>query len=69
VIERVKEEFRGERMITIDGVKVISRDYWVLVRPSGTEPVLRVMLEAKTEELSKELMERIKRIVGEVIKT
>lgn len=67
VVEKVKEEFRNERLITIDGVKVISNDYWVLVRPSGTEPLLRVMIEARNEEIAKQLLERIDRIVNEVV--
>ncbi|WP_434730943.1 phosphoglucosamine mutase [Thermogladius sp. KZ2Tp1] len=66
VVERVKEEFKNERQITVDGVKVISRGYWVLVRPSGTEPLLRVMLEAESESKAREIVERIEKIIGEV---
>jgi len=66
VVERVKEEFKTERLITIDGVKVVGRDYWVLVRPSGTEPLLRVMLEARSESEAKSIFERIDKIVKEV---
>jgi len=65
VVERVKEEFKTERLITIDGVKVVGRDYWVLVRPSGTEPLLRVMLEARSESDAKSIFERIDKIVKE----
>lgn len=68
VIERVKEEFSNERLITIDGVKVMSTNYWLLVRPSGTEPLLRVMIEAKNECLAKEILERVEKIVNEVSK-
>lgn len=67
VIEKVKEEFKSERLITIDGVKVISSDYWLLVRPSGTEPLLRVMLEAKNKELAERLLERVEKLVKEVV--
>lgn len=67
VVEKVAEVFKNERLITIDGVKVISRDYWLLVRPSGTEPLLRVMIEAKTEEKAKELLEVVDSIVKEVV--
>lgn len=36
---------------TIDGVKLVTEgDRWVLVRPSGTEPLLRVYLEAENDE-------------------
>ncbi|MEM0506468.1 MAG: phosphoglucosamine mutase, partial [Thermosphaera sp.] len=66
VVERVKEEFKNEKLLLIDGVKVIARNYWILVRPSGTEPLLRVMLEARTEEDAKSIFERVSKIVMEV---
>ena len=37
---------------TKDGVKyILADDSWLLIRPSGTEPVLRVYAEGKTEEM------------------
>ncbi|MBN1965895.1 MAG: phosphoglucomutase/phosphomannomutase family protein, partial [Anaerolineae bacterium] len=34
-----------------DGIKfVLADDSWLLIRPSGTEPVLRVYAEAPTED-------------------
>ena len=42
---------------TTDGVKYIfSDDSWLLIRPSGTEPVLRVYAEGRTPEMVKELL-------------
>lgn len=44
--EQVKE------VITIDGVKyVLADDSWLLIRPSGTEPVLRVYAEGRSQEM------------------
>ncbi|MCA2002490.1 MAG: phosphoglucomutase/phosphomannomutase family protein, partial [Chloroflexi bacterium] len=41
-----------------DGVKyIMSDDSWLLIRPSGTEPVLRVYAEGRTQETLKALME------------
>lgn len=40
----------GREVETIDGVKIHAADGWVLVRPSGTEPLFRVYAEAKTPE-------------------
>ncbi len=68
VVERVKEAFKNYRLITIDGVKVIAEDFWLLVRPSGTEPLLRIMLEAKTKEKAEKILEQVKKIAEEVIK-
>jgi phosphomannomutase len=36
---------------TLDGVKyILSDESWLLIRPSGTEPVLRVYAEARSAE-------------------
>lgn len=42
---------------TKDGVKYILEDNsWLLIRPSGTEPVLRVYAEGRTDEMVKALL-------------
>lgn len=42
---------------TMDGVKYIfADDSWLLIRPSGTEPVLRVYAEGRSQEMVKELL-------------
>jgi phosphomannomutase/phosphoglucomutase len=40
---------------TTDGVKIWYDDGWLLVRPSGTEPIIRIFAEAQTEKRVKEL--------------
>ena len=40
-----------EKVNLMDGVRVTLPDNsWVLIRPSGTEPVIRVTIEAKTKK-------------------
>jgi len=57
VLEMIKEEACGEKVETIDGVKIwFSNDSWVLIRPSGTEPIYRIFAEAKTEDQAKKLI-------------
>ena len=46
---------QGRKVETIDGVKIHEPDGWVLVRPSGTEPLFRIYAEAKTPERAKAL--------------
>jgi len=45
------------QIITIDGVKyIMADDSWLLIRPSGTEPVLRVYAEGRSPQMVKALL-------------
>ncbi len=47
-----------QRVDTLDGVKFyLADDSWLLIRPSGTEPVLRVYAEAHTSQAVTALLE------------
>ncbi|MBW6471252.1 MAG: phosphoglucosamine mutase [Methanosarcinaceae archaeon] len=41
---------------TTDGVKIWYDEGWVLIRPSGTEPIIRIFAESKTKAKAEELM-------------
>ena len=51
----------GEKVVsvsTIDGCKyILADDSWLLIRPSGTEPVLRVYAEGRSPEMVEALLE------------
>lgn len=50
---------------TIDGVKyLLSDDSWLLIRPSGTEPVLRVYAEARDAEMVDTLLAYGEQVAG-----
>ncbi|MGY5862662.1 MAG: phosphoglucosamine mutase [Candidatus Thorarchaeota archaeon] len=55
-------------ILTVDGLGVFLEEGWVLVRPSGTEPVIRVTCEAPTQEIAESIMldakGTVERIVG-----
>jgi phosphomannomutase len=45
-------------ILTKDGVKyILADDSWLLIRPSGTEPVLRVYAEGRSQEMVDALLE------------
>ena len=62
------QSFDYERLIDIDGVRIENSNWWILFRPSGTEPIMRITLEAHTEEKAKELMEKAEKLVRNAIK-
>ena len=63
-VEAVKKHYASQRQVTIDGVKVFGDGYWLLVRPSGTEPVVRIMIEATTPQKTREILEQVKTILA-----
>jgi alpha-D-glucose phosphate-specific phosphoglucomutase len=58
--DNAPNEIGGEGVLnleTVDGVKyIMSDDSWLLIRPSGTEPVLRVYAEGRSEGMVESLL-------------
>jgi len=52
-----------EKAETIDGIKLWFKDGWILIRPSGTEPMIRVTAEAKTKKAAQKYAEIGKMLV------
>ena len=51
-LEKLYERFGDQgRVIELDGISVEAEDWHMNVRPSNTEPLLRLNLEARTREL------------------
>ena len=55
---RVTEHFAGARIDSTDGVRADLDDGWVHVRPSNTEPVIRVIAEARTQDRAQQLIDK-----------
>ncbi len=53
--QRVKA-IKGAKISEVDGIRADLNDGWVLVRPSGTEPKVRITVEAKTKKRASELL-------------
>jgi phosphomannomutase len=65
VLRKARREFAEYPMDLRDGVKVTLPDAWFLLRGSNTEPVMRVVAEAATEDAARNLAERIRGRVNE----
>ncbi|MCI4344952.1 MAG: phosphoglucosamine mutase [Thermoplasmata archaeon] len=46
---------KGGRVVTIDGVKILRDEGWILLRPSGTEPLIRIFAEAREPSTARRL--------------
>ncbi len=68
ILATVAEQYKAERVNTIDGVKIDFADRWVHLRKSNTEPIIRIYSEAPTEEeanaLAQQIMQVIQAIAG-----
>jgi phosphoglucosamine mutase len=70
VMARVKEEARvlgpGD-MNTLDGLRVDFSDSWVLIRASGTEPVIRIISESPSQARSAALLNKGEKLVRSLV--
>jgi alpha-D-glucose phosphate-specific phosphoglucomutase len=71
LVEAAPEQMNGERVTrcdTMDGVKFYMADHsWLLIRPSGTEPVLRIYAEARTPDFVDALLKTGSELGNKVI--
>ncbi len=69
VLEALRTRVAAPRVETMDGLKLIFPDgSWILVRPSGTEPIFRLYAEADTQEEADRLLAENKRLIEETVK-
>lgn len=61
IIERLKEKYRNGVQNHLDGLIIEFSNWWFNLRPSHTEPILTLVIEAKTPKL---LEQKNKEIIG-----
>ena len=59
ITEHMKEYFKDLPMDTRDGIRITKGGAWALIRPSGTEPLIRIYAESRDSAEAKELMGEI----------
>lgn len=67
--ERLRREFKGiSDVLTIDGIRFSFRDgSWALVRPSGTEPYIRVTAGGEREKSVEKVAGQVTRILKSLV--
>lgn len=61
-LSKIDSYFSSHTKDKQDGVKVLFDNAWVHVRPSNTEPIVRVFIEAPTAEKAQELLNEVRSI-------
>jgi len=70
VMAQVKEKaylFAPDEINTLDGLRLDFLDSWMLIRASGTEPVIRIISESTSQTQTDELISKGKKLVQSIV--
>ena len=67
LLEEIKYNKKFTNIDKTDGLKLYMNDDWVLMRPSGTEPIFRVYAESKEKTKAEQIAIFYKRLVESLI--
>jgi len=64
MINKIKEKYADGKQDYLDGITIEYKDWWFNLRPSNTEPLLRLTIEANTRKL----LEKKRKELSDIIK-
>jgi phosphomannomutase/phosphoglucomutase len=59
MLRAVKERFSKDMINEVDGIRIDRHDVWALIRPSGTEPLVRLYIESADASVAKKFEDEI----------
>jgi len=71
ILQNVKGKLASSQQAKIseeDGLRVDLPDCWVHIRPSNTEPIIRIIVEGKDETSTRQLAQQVRQIAEDVLK-
>lgn len=63
VFRRLREKYGSGKVIELDGLSIEFADWWFNVRPSNTEPLVRLNLEARTRPLMEQKRDELLKLI------
>lgn len=63
IIEAIKEKYSDGKQDELDGLTVGYKDWWFNIRPSQTEPLLRLTIEADNNEILSRSIKELENII------
>ena len=64
IVAKLKAQYADGALNEIDGLRVDYPDWWFLVRASGTEPVIRLIVEARTKDTMDEKIKEVQALIA-----
>ncbi len=64
VLDELKKTFSDGKIDDLDGITIQYKDWWFNCRPSNTEPLLRLNVEADSPDMLQEKLARLTSILG-----
>ena len=67
ILESLKSVYSSDMLDETDGVKIFKADTWALVRQSGTEPIVRIIIDSDTHEKANELYKELRTLINRIL--
>ncbi|MDR2854661.1 MAG: phosphoglucosamine mutase [Methanomicrobiales archaeon] len=67
ILAALRAAFANELLNDIDGLRIDRDDCWALVRPSGTEPIVRLYVESPSLEIAEQFSAEVKAVFESLI--
>jgi phosphomannomutase len=68
VLDVIIEKHKKQKIDLTDGVKILWRNQWIQIRPSNTEPIIRIYSEARTVEQANALGFKFIKEIEKIVK-
>jgi len=69
IIRQLRKKYSDKGEVSLlDGLKISFKDYWVHIRPSNTEPIIRLIIEAKSRDTAEKMIEFWRKEMSEIVK-
>jgi phosphomannomutase len=63
IIKKLIDKLSGKKVNLLDGVKIDEEEFWVHLRKSNTEPIIRIIAEAKTKNQANSIVDEYTDII------
>jgi len=64
IIKQLEKKYRKGEILKIDGIRVDFPEWWFILRPSNTEPILKLIVEATSNKLMKQKIKELSSLIS-----